>query len=85
MDICAAVKHPESGQNRITLTGKVILNARKLAFLTSGSSKKEILKEIFNEVTEPLYPAAYINHNYSDAYWFVDYDAAESLNHMCHD
>lgn len=39
--ICALATHPDSGQQRVTITGPVIAAATRIAFLITGSSKTE--------------------------------------------
>ena len=48
-NICAVATHPETGQKRISLTGKVINNAQKISFLITGKSKADRVSEIFNK------------------------------------
>ena len=70
--VTAIAAHPLSGQKRITLTGKVINNAKKVAFLVSGESKAPIYNEIVNSTENSLkYPAAHI-HPVGELHWFVD-------------
>jgi 6-phosphogluconolactonase len=67
--ICAVAVHPQSGQKRVTLTGKAINNARKVCFLVTGKEKAAGLSEIFNETSNArLLPAFYIKN----ALWIVD-------------
>ena len=67
--------HPLSGQKRITLTGKVINNAKRVAFLVSGESKAPIYYEIVNNTENSLkFPAAHI-HPVGELHWFVDQKA----------
>ena len=69
---CAVATHPISGQQRITITGKVINAARQTHFLVTGASKKPILEHIFsNSDKAKNYPAFYIEK----ATWWLD-DAA---------
>lgn len=49
-DIVAVAKHPASGQKRITLTGRIIKNSAEIFFLITGKSKKEVFKQIFDDV-----------------------------------
>ena len=54
----AVARHPQSGQKRITLTGKIIRQARQRIFLISGKSKSIVLSEILNkEKSSESYPA----------------------------
>ena len=46
---CVATQNPNNLQNRITLTGKVINNAKRVIFIVTGNSKREIIKEIIKK------------------------------------
>ncbi|MCF8259613.1 MAG: 6-phosphogluconolactonase [Melioribacteraceae bacterium] len=73
---CEIATHPQSGQKRITLTGKIINNAKKKLFLVTGKSKAAVVGEIFNQLNDfTVYPAAHINN----AIWFLDKEAANEL------
>ncbi len=66
---CAVASHPETGQQRITLTGRIINAARSIHFLVPGANKKAVLKEIFNgQGKDRTYPAAWIEN----AEWWLD-------------
>ncbi len=70
--VTAIAIHPLSGQKRITLTGKVINNAKRAAFLVSGDTKAPIYTQIINNPENSLkYPAAHI-HPVGELHWFVD-------------
>ena len=70
--ICAVAIHPDSGQQRISLTGRVINNARKVAFLVTGNPKREVVRSIQEKGGDwEKYPASYI-HAAKDLYWFLD-------------
>lgn len=69
---CAVAVHPESGQRRISLTGKVINTARQVHFLVTGASKNSVVKEIFSKTGNyKNYPAAHIE----DGEWWMDESA----------
>ncbi|MFT7231700.1 MAG: 6-phosphogluconolactonase [Cyclobacteriaceae bacterium] len=75
-DICEVATHPESGQHRITLTGKTINNAAVIAFLVTGGNKTEKITSIFNkDLNHELYPAAHIDPRDGELIWFLDNDA----------
>lgn len=64
--------HPVSGQLRITLTGKVLNNSAKVAFLVAGKSKARILNNILHHHKNvKVYPASYILPR-GELHWFVD-------------
>lgn len=74
--ITAIAVHPDSGQQRITLTGEVLNHAKKVAFLVAGSSKSRIFNEIISgSDNASVYPASYI-HPTGELHWFVDEDCA---------
>jgi 6-phosphogluconolactonase len=80
MHICEVAKQPQSGQKRITLTGKAIIPASKVCFLVTGSNKAERLSEVWeNSEKAKLIPAAHIFSENGDTIWFVDIPAAKFI------
>ena len=79
--ICAVSQHPALCQKRITLTGTVINNAKKVIFLVTGEKKSEMVKNILNknEGFEKL-PASHINPSEGELIWLLDKEAARLLN-----
>lgn len=76
--ICEAATHPVSGQQRISLTGPVINQAEKVAFLVTGAGKSNIVSEIRHRKGDwESYPAAHIR-SAGTLYWFLDEEAAGS-------
>lgn len=72
---CAVAIHPESGQLRISLTGKVINAAKQVHFLVTGASKNSVIKEIFSRTgSYKSYPAAHIEN----AEWWMDESAGSN-------
>ena len=66
---CEVATHPESGQQRITLTGNVINAAKQIHFLVTGESKEPVIQEIFARSGNwKTYPASYIKN----ATWWMD-------------
>jgi len=79
-NICEVAEHPVSGQKRITLTGKVINNAKEIVFLVTGENKKEKVSEIRNHNGKwKTYPASLINPIDGKLTWYLDKAAAELL------
>ena len=79
-DFVAHTLHPESGQNRITLTGKVINNAENIAFHVTGSGKAPKVAEILeHKGMYKQYPAAGIIPRHGKLFWFLDKEAASEL------
>ena len=78
-EVCAVARHPESGQKRVTLTGTVINNAAEVAYLVSGKSKAEKVREILQQKGEyASYPASHIDPHDGNLVWYLD-EAAASL------
>lgn len=78
--ICEVATHPQSGQNRITLTGKVISSASKVCFLVTGSNKAERMAEILeNTEHAKTLPAAQIHSGNGDLMWFIDQSASQTI------
>ncbi len=70
--LVAVTKHPGSGQNRITLTGPVLNNARHVLFLATGSRKEKILRDIFSDTAKAQeYPAYHIRPK-GRLSWYLD-------------
>lgn len=77
---CAVATHPDSGQQRVTLTGKVINNAKEVCYLVTGASKAEKVEEIMHQVGGyKTYPAYYIQPTSDHLYWFMDEAAIVKL------
>lgn len=78
--ICEVAVHPQSGQKRVTLTGKVINSARKVCFLVTGTNKAQRLFEIFSDPVQAAFlPAAHIHPESGDLLWIVDEPASKPL------
>ncbi len=78
--IYGTATHPDTGQFRITITGKSIIRAKKIIFLVTGKSKSTIVRQIMNREPESSQcPAAYIYLNRNDADWYLDSAAARFL------
>ncbi|MDR0892439.1 MAG: 6-phosphogluconolactonase [Mediterranea sp.] len=70
----AVATQPVSGQQRIALTGRPIINAKHVFFLIAGKSKASVVKGI--RESEDAGPAAYVAHHTTDVELFVDKSAA---------
>lgn len=76
-NVCVLAEHPDSGQIRVSLSGKAINSARRISFLATGASKTEKYTEIEEAKGDYLsYPAAHIHPDEGDLYWFIDSAAA---------
>lgn len=78
---CVIASHPETGMKRISLTGRVVNNARNIAFLVTGKAKAEKVKQIATEQCAYVdkYPAAKVTPINGNLYWYLDKEAAERL------
>ncbi len=70
-EITEIVQHPVSGQTRITLTGSTINAAKEIVMLCTGSSKKEIVKEIIEKRNAAL-PATHVVGIAEGVEWYLD-------------
>jgi 6-phosphogluconolactonase len=78
--ICAVARHPETGQQRISLTGPVINNGRQIIFLVTGAGKAEKVEEVIEKKGDwKDYPAAHIAPERGGLFWFLDLAAAGRL------
>ncbi|WP_339627539.1 6-phosphogluconolactonase [uncultured Maribacter sp.] len=79
-DNCEVAIHPESGQRRVSLTGRIINNAKTVAFLVTGDSKAEKVRIILDREEGYLkYPASHVSPKTKDLIWFLDAAAAEQI------
>tara|TARA_R110000765_G_scaffold383600_1_gene474967 strand:+ start:4046 stop:4771 length:726 start_codon:yes stop_codon:yes gene_type:complete len=79
-DNCEVAIHPDSGQRRVSLTGRIINNAKTVAFLVTGASKAEKVRIIIDREEGYLkYPASHVSPKTKDLIWFLDADAAEQI------
>jgi 6-phosphogluconolactonase len=78
--ICMVAKHPETGQQRITLTGTVINMAKRVTFMATGEEKQDVVKHIINnEAPSKKYPAAKIVPQSGHVDWYLDALAADQI------
>ena len=78
---CVTATHPDSGQIRVSITGKVINAAKNVVFLVTGKNKAEKVKEVIEqpEVAEKKYPAALVQPDSDNLYWYLDEAAADKM------
>ncbi len=78
---CVVATHPTSGQNRVSITGEIINNAKRVAFLVTGANKAEKVKVIIQSqaMVKDTYPAARVNPTSGKLYWFLDEEATKLL------
>lgn len=78
---CVVATHPESGMERVSITGKVVNNAQYAVFLATGKNKAEKVRDIIQQREKYMatLPAAKVNPEYGYLCWFLDEDAASLL------
>lgn len=70
---CVVAVHPDSGQKRVSITGKVINQAKEVAFLVTGSDKLEKVTQILSQSgNSDKYPASLVNPKSGKLFWFLD-------------
>ncbi|MGQ8337689.1 6-phosphogluconolactonase [Sunxiuqinia sp. A32] len=79
--ICEVATHPESGQKRVTLTGKVLNNANRVYFLVTGKSKAKRVSEIMNNLKKAQkLPAFHVEPAKGKTIFFFDQKAASKIS-----
>ena len=77
---CVVALHPDSGQQRVSITGSIINNADQVAFLVTGASKTKKVQEIIKETGDfKKYPATLVKPSSRKLIWFLDEDAAAGI------
>ena len=80
-DHCVVATHPDSGQKRVSINGKVINTAKEVAFLVTGASKAEKVEAVIVKTEgSDVYPASLVNPKSGRLIWFLDEEAAARLN-----
>ena len=79
--VAAISDSPKPPPKRITLTLPVVTHGLKVAFVTSGSGKRDILKKIFDTEEGAGLPSGLVNEAGSDRVsWFTDQSAVEGVS-----
>lgn len=79
--ICQVAVHPTTLQKRITLTGKVLNNGKKISFMVTGKEKSRLVKTILEKKDGIIkYPAAQIKPIHGELRWYLDSQAASKLD-----
>ena len=78
---CVTAQHPETGMERVSLTGRIVNNARNIVFLVTGKNKADKVKQIIEEHEKfvDIYPAAKVNPVNGKLFWMLDEEAASLL------
>ena len=65
--VCLEVKNTWENYSRITLSFGYLMKSNQIAFIATGESKAEAIKECLKGRYDPIqYPSQYIFHNYKD-------------------
>lgn len=79
--VCEVATHPETGQKRITLTGRVLNNAHRIFFLITGKGKAKRIAQIMNDLKKAKkLPAYFIEPRFGYLIWFLDQAAGEKIS-----
>lgn len=78
---CEVAVHPETGQRRVTLSGRIINNADQVVFLVTGGNKADKVREITSrEGGYKNFPASLVDPKSGNLIWFLDESAARSIS-----
>lgn len=83
--VAGVTDSPKPPPNRTTLTLPVVKNAMNIAFVATGSGKKEVMMRIFDEQNTQLPCTMVTQHGYGKAFgegkvsWFTDAAATEGV------
>lgn len=69
----AVSRHPQTGQARITVTGRTMLHARHTWCLATGPEKQILLEQILHDDAARCLPAARVLHTARDARLFASF------------
>lgn len=76
--ICTIGHHPQSGQARVSLTGRTINHSREIIFMVTGAGKTDKVYELFTHAPQvKQYPVSLVDVNKS--LWWLDKEAARRL------
>lgn len=80
--VAAIEDSPKPPPRRITLTLPVVVHAAKIAFVATGSGKKDILKQILETEEGRSLPCGLVNEQAgSNVSWFTDAAATDGISH----
>jgi 6-phosphogluconolactonase len=80
-DLFAVSQKPKTNSIRITMTGKLIRNAKKVIFFITGAPKAKIINEIFSgHENANRYPANYFAKTCQDVSFYLDQSASSLIS-----
>lgn len=72
--------HPDTGQKRLTLTGRTINQANQVVFMVTGASKSNVLSQIIQmKPDNDKLPASYVHSQSGTIDFYLDKAAANEL------
>jgi 6-phosphogluconolactonase len=75
-NLCEMVRHPKTGQIRITMTPFAIRQSNRITYYVIGRGKADIILKLVSKVRDSKkYPASHISGE-----WYLDSDAASKLS-----
>lgn len=75
--------YSDTRQERITITGKVINNARWIVFLVTGKNKADVISKILKRQNEAkAFPSFYVSPNSGKLDWYIDKEASGNLDRL---
>jgi len=78
----AATEVPDTGETRITATFPLIAAARNIHFMATGAARASAVQQaLYPRPNAPIVPAGLVNPTNGKVTWFLDSDAARSLEH----
>jgi len=79
--LCEVAVHPQTKQKRITLTGKIINNAKLVVFIVIGKNKSKISNKIISrDDSGSEFPASFVSPKNGKIIWLLDFQASQLLN-----
>lgn len=78
--IYTSAVHPSTGQERITITGKVINNAANIIFIVTGKNKAGIVNNIVGQRdNKKQFPASFVKPSDGRVFWYLDEPAGSLI------
>lgn len=78
--LAIVASHPESGQQRVSKSARVLRAAKRLSYLVLGAGKEDIVYEIHTTPARDLpYPAANVESDNGLTEWYLDAAAAKKI------
>lgn len=80
-NLCTVGTHPDSGQQRVSFTGRLINAAERVVFLVTGEEKAGIVKKVVTRTANYAdYPASLVDPDHGELEWYLDAAAGSALS-----